>query len=539
MPPRKPVHSLNVVGEFAQMRADYDAMRPSQFVRSRQGLAPMGGGADYHIRNETAFFRLVEAARDSVRNDSIIGKTIERAALNVVQGGFTLCPETGDEKLDTYLFDRWTDWSGDPEQCDVAGEYSLVEQLQLVVEATLTDGDIVGLCTAEGQIQLIESHLVRNPRQKTAGQQTVIGVELDEFRRRVAYHVRNESLDPKRLGGYGQSGRRIPTRDEQGHRQVVHMLMPKRSTATRGVTALAPIFYLEQMFEDVTFAKVVQSQVVSCFAIWRYRDADSGSPGSDLTATVAQTGARQTETQSDGSERMIDQLGPGAEIATRPGEKIEGFSPDVPNPTYFDHAKMIMSLIGINLGMPFVMMFMDASETNFSGWRAAVEEARRGFRRIQRTTIERWLDPIYRFKVRQWASENAALAKLLADEPAKAYRHIFRPPAWPYVSPTEDAAAGLLRVRNTLTSPRRFHGEQSQDWEEIATESVADNAFAISAAMRKASELNAQLADVPGATPVSWREVLSLPTPDGIQIALSPSQPQPAAVRKGAPADAS
>jgi len=526
MPPRPAANSLKVSEVFHEARADYDAMRTSQFVRQRQGLAPMGGGADYHIRNESAYFRLVEAARDASRNDSIIGKTIERAALNVVQNGFTLCPETGDSGLDTALFDRWLDWSTDPEQCDVAGEYSLVEQLQLATEATLTDGDIIGLGTREGQIQLIESHLVRNPRKKDPERPTVIGVELNEYRRRVAYHVRNESLDPLR-SSFAQAGTRYETRNAAGERQVFHMLIPRRTTATRGVTALAPVFYLEQMFEDVTFAKVVQSQVVSCFAIWRYREA-SDTPSSNLEATVAQTGARERERQSDGSERSIDQLGAGAEIATRDGEKIEGFSPDVPNPTYFDHAKMIMSLIGINLGMPFVMMFMDASETNFSGWRAAVEEARRGFRRIPGALVDAWLQPYTSFKLRQFAADDQALAKALADNPRLAMKHVFRPPAWPYVSPTEDAAAGLLRVRNTLTSARPYHGEQSQDWEEIATESVADNAFAISAAAKKAAEMNLQHAGVDGWTPITWREVLSLPTPDGIQVSLSPATNQAA-----------
>ena len=88
---------------FAKVRADYDMSRESRFVRRRTGLAPLGGPADYHYRNETAYYNDIEKARDMDRNDSIVGQTVDRAVSNIVQEGFALDVKTGDRKLDDDL----------------------------------------------------------------------------------------------------------------------------------------------------------------------------------------------------------------------------------------------------------------------------------------------------------------------------------------------------------------------------------------------------------------------------------------------------
>lgn len=505
------------VNNVEQFRADYDAMKSSLHVRSRVGLATGGGGADWHIRNETRYFQLVEQARDLVRNDTVIGKTIERSALNITGDGFIPSPDTGDKGLDAALFDYWTDWANNPDLCDAQCEHTFLEQIQLVKQSILTDGDIVTIGRDNGSLEAIEGHLVRNPvgyRKTSPG--CVIGVEIDSNRKRVRYHVRQESTDPMRLS-YTRKSTPIDVRDKNGLRQVFHAWNPQRFTATRGITALAPVFYIASMFEDLNFAKLVQAKVVSMFALWRRREKDY--VGGGLPIGPVAYGAQETETDTDGSEKLIESLEPGQEIPTEAGETIEAWSPNTPNPEYFDHAKLLLTMIGINLGQPFVMMFMDASESNFTGWRAAVDEARRGFKRNQRSLISRHLSPIWRWRT-AWLIANAkdpALRTAAAKSGVRVDRHTFRPPAWPYVSPTEDAAAQLLRVRNGLSSPRRIHGEISQDWEEIAVETIEDNAFAIEKAILRADLINQQH----GAGTVHWRELLALPTPDGVSVSIT------------------
>jgi capsid protein len=308
---------------------------------------------------------------------------------------------------------------------------------------------------------------------------------------------------------------RYPFRAPDGTRQIFHVTVQakKRVSQTRGITAFAPCFDLAGMFEDVNFAKLVQQQVVSCFAVFRER-SDNFTGGE-----VAQQGSRVSEAGSDGTSRTVEGIAPGMQITGQPGEKLQGFSPGVPNAEFFPHVKLILTLIGINLGLPLVLVLMDASETNFSGWRGAVDEARKGFRRNQQRLIERFHAPVWRWKVRQWMAEDAALRAVSKRSDIKILNHEWNKPTWPYIQPLQDASADLLETRNAMKSQRRRCAERNMDWDDLSTEIVDDNALAIAKAKTKARELNADIEDE--SERIHWRELISLPTPDGVSVALN------------------
>jgi len=129
--------------------------------------------------------------------------------------------------------------------------------------------------------------------------------------------------------------------------------------------------------------KLVQQQVVSCFAIFRERSIDN-----DSEEDVA-TGELSTEQLADGTSRTLEGIAPGMELTGRPGEKLQGFSPNVPNAEFFQHVRLILTLVGVNLGLPLCIVMLDGSETNFSGWRGALDQAKMGFRHNQRWLIDR------------------------------------------------------------------------------------------------------------------------------------------------------
>jgi len=363
---------------------------------------------------------------------------------------------------------------------------------------------------------LVEAHRLRTPsnatRSRADGSSVVNGVRIDKYRRRLEYWLTKDEVSPSRTITRVGEMRKYPARDEDGHRQVFHIYFAKRATQTRGITAFAPIFDLLGQFEDLNFAKIVQAQIVSCVAIFREREIGFGGPA------AAQRGERSTETLSDGSTRLVEGLSPGMEIPGAPGEKLSMNSPNVPNPEFFPHVKLLLTLVGVNIGMPLVMVLMDASETNFSGWRGAVDQARMGFRRNQRRLCMRLHRPVYLWQVRGWIESDPTIKQLAAQGKIDPFRHRWNPPTWPYIEPLKDASADLLRVRNALISPRRLHNERGREWSEIAREIVEDNALAIRQAREAAGELNKEFNDNQD---VHWRELLSLPTPDGVQIKLA------------------
>ncbi len=495
----------NIQSEFAAIRADYDATRYSRFVRRRTGVAPMGSGPDYHFRTEKKYYDLVEQARDMDRNDGLVGILADRRVDNIVQSGFTLDPKTGDKGLDAALWQWWEDFANNPDRCDITGEYTWREIERQCGRSESIDGDIVVTGTDEGSFQLIESHLIRT---KSREQDTFLGVTTDRTGKRVQYHVAEE------LSEFGQFGDITPidVRNEDGIRQVFHVFNPKRVNATRGVTQLAPVFALSGMLEDINFAKLVQQQVVSCFAVFRKMAASGGR-----LPSVDGYGDTKVEATPAGT-RQLEGVSPGMEVIGQPGEELQGFSPNVPNSEYFQQVKLILQIIGVNFGLPLCLVLMDGSETNFSGWRGAVDEARKGFVSDQMNLVRRLNRPAYQWRLwwelQQSRSEFRQAFNNIGDA---IFRHNWNLPTWSYIEPVADAQGDAEQLKNALTSPRRLHAARGKDWEEIADESIEDNAYAIQKAQAQAAKINAAF---PSAPQVNWRDLISLPMPTGVTMTM-------------------
>jgi len=427
---------------------------------------------------------------------------------NVIQDGMTLEPQTGDKKLDRMLWDRWKAFADDPEQCDIGGELCWHDYERLAFRSHLVDGDAFVVVTQDGPLQFIESHSIQTA---TKRENTFCGITTNQYRRREVFWYRADSIDPTMVS----KAEEVPlaARDENGNRLVFQVYNTKRALMTRGVSAFAPVFYLTGMFEDINFAKVVQQQIVSCFAI--FREMAAGQPPSPPSAGYGQP----ESTGATAGIRTIEGLGPGIEVVGSPGEKMHGFSPNVPNAEYFEHVKLMLTLIGVNLGLPLCLVLMDGSETNFSGWRGAVDEARKGFRQNQRMMVKRLHRPVYEAKVRQWMEDDAALRKQAAKR--NIFAHEWNVPEWRYINPREDAEADATQLRNCLTSPRRLHSGRGLDWEQIAEETIADNVYAIVLAKKEAQKINLQFPNDP---PVHWRELIPLVMAPNTQLSLQDPQ---------------
>jgi len=499
--------------QFENLRSDYSAAKQGRFRRRRSGLSLSGSGADYHIRSEADYLRILEYARDIDRNDIIVGQGINRLVDNVLQDGIRLDPQTGDEALNLELWQRWEDWTTDPDACHIAGELDFLTILRLILRHAVVDGDIVALPLEAGSLQLVEAHRLRTPRGTTRN--VVHGILLDENRRRLEYWLTKDDIDPWRPISKVSDIRRYPARDADGNKQVLHLYFPRRATQTRGVSALAPVIDATGMHDDIQFAKLVQQQVVSCFTIFRERPEDYA--GGSATGY----GAKETQLLSDGSRRQIEGLGPGLELSGDPGEKLHGFSPAVPNPEFFEHAMMVLTFVAVNLDLPVQVLLLDPRATNFSGWRGAMDQARLGLREKQRWLANGVCRPLYLWKLRQWAVEDPALSRMLGKNP-NSKRHRWNPATWPYIEPLKDAQADSHRLEKRLTSPRRLQMERGRDWEEVAAEIVEDNVLAVVMAKEAAKQVNEQIKDD---DPVSWRELLSMaPKP---QVMAPPAEGPP------------
>ncbi len=474
------------------MRADYAGAKETRFTRNRDKTGGIGRPGDWHIRHQTAYMTMIERARSLDRDDSAIGQIIDRAVTHTMQGGFLPDAKTGDKAVDREWKARWTEWAEDADQCDLAGEMEFAEMEHKIPRAMLVDGDHFVLPYVDGQLELVEGHRCQSTR---GTKRAINGVVLDDNRKRLEYWFTKNDVDPLRYAAPSMAEiERYDARDDAGDRKVFHVYNPKRVSLTRGITALNPLFDVAGMFEDGLFSAVLKQQIANCFVIFRKRSKD----WTGQRSTPAATGAQRLETQPDGSVRNIQEIAPGMEIIGEKGEELEGFNPPTISGEFLPLMKTLLTLLGINLGLPLVMVLMDASETNFSGWRGAVDLARMGFKQNQKALVRKYHRPVWRFNVRRWlageptlrARWEAELNKPRLERKFNPFAHAWNLPAWDYIEPWKDALADGVKHEKGLSSLRRIYAARGIDIDDLALEYVADHYKIFSIAARATDRFN-------------------------------------------------
>lgn len=486
----------------------------SRFVRSRN--VPVGGAnADFHFRGEHDYLRIIEYARDMDRNDPIVGPAIDKTVTQVVRDGFAFDPNSGDARLDALLKEKMHKWATTPELCDVSKERMFVDLERMVLRHTLVDGDVFGMPVEDqndprhGAIELIEGHRCRTP--KNTKLDVVLGVKLDRLtRERLQYWFTRDNVGPLNSVDRVSDMRKHDARDAAGDRNIFHVYDPQRVSQTRGVSRFAAAFMTLGMLDDIQLATMVKQQAVSSYAIFlkRAQARNTFQPGPN-GVDPRHAGGSGTGVGVDRNSGMLKRIGPGMILEGEPGDELSGFSPNIPGESYFAHVRQMMQIFGLHLRLPLVLLLMDAAETNFSGWRGAVDEARREFGVMQQWLKRRWHVPVTNWKIQHWLDVDRDVRRLYREvrgENVDPFRFQWNAPTWSYVQPLDDAKAHDFRRQTLQTSPRRGAAELGVDHETIVAEAIEDNSSAIRAALKAHREIKQ---DFPDAN-LDWREILHL-----------------------------
>lgn len=505
-----------------EAQAKYNIATQTRYRKALTGTASMGSGHDYHTRDEVSFLRSIELARKFDRDDIVVGQGVDRVVDNVLQGGVRLDAETGDDGIDRELMQRWLQWCADPDRCHAAGELTFHDLSKLALRHVIVDGDIVVLLLKDGSLEPVEAHRIRNPDGQE-GKGIVNGIRLDHSRRRLEYFILTDDINPNgRVKRDGIVARKV--RDTLGHRQLLHIYDPKRVSQTRGISAFARMVDAIGMHDDIQFAKLLQQQIVSCYAVIHNVDPDYEVPSGDV-----QTGKQVTDASANGFARTTEAIAPGMDWFSRPGETLSGFSPNIPNQEWFDQTKLILTFIAVNLKIPLPVLLLDPSQTNFSGWRGAMDQARIGFRGVQAWMIDRHYRPVYEWKVRQWLTADKLLMRKagyamdggqlikVGRFKVDAFAHRWSPPTWNYIEPAKDSKSDKTIIDNLLNSRRSVLARRGLDLDEVDNHAVADRAALLSRAINAAAVINKKYPDAK----VGWRELvgpLAMPSVEPVEV---------------------
>lgn len=504
---KKPSRTPTLVENFEKIRANYESIQENRTNNIVTGVNPNGSGADWHVKNDWEYLKIVESARYADRNNVVIGQAVSRVINNVLQGGINLNSDTGDPDLDRYLTVRWEEYINDPDQCDLSQEDNLLSLARTALRGLLVDGDIFILPTTEG-VQLVEGHRCRTPKNKK--ENVTLGVELDGYRRHIAYWLTKEKSNNSAITGYNDITR-YRTRDENGNKQIIQLCDRRRISQTRGISALTPTLQVAHKHDDLQFAQLIKAQVAAAYAVIRERDVAMEAPPLDPgEVTPGDPGSPEYVLMQQMMSSGID-IGPGMEWIGAPGERISGFSPNIPNTEFFEHAKMLLTFLSINLDLPLAVLLLDPSETNFSGWRGAIDQARAGWSKLQKIMIEKFYRPIYIQKVREWNITD----RLLKNENIYTLtKHTWNPPYWAYIDPSKDAQGDKIILDNNLNSRRNLLSRRGLDIDDVDRQIILDKKRYIIQAVEAAHEINT----IHPEARVNWREIANIQATDPAYI---------------------
>ena len=505
-------------------------------------MATWGVSHDYYLQNERDFWYMLEMSRYLERNDPVVPQGVDRFVANIVQSGFSIKPDTGVDWLDRWHTERFEAFA-DPnnrQNVDYCMEHSFRDIERLAVRRMVFDGDCAINPMADGRVQALEAHNIRTPifgqgRKRHRNNRIFLGVEKNNAQQVVRYwttpdeSVLRTQRQPSVAAINAWDYDPITMRNEPN---FIHLMNGKRFKQSRGLTALHAILNYAGMFGDVQFATLVKQQMASFIGLTHFiptTAADGNYARPDYGTTICPYTGKVVPRGPE--------LAPGAEFwPTYAGEEIRPFQANIPSNEFFEHSRLLLTMISLSLGMPLILFTLDATETNFSAWRGALDQAKLQFCLFQNQLSASLHAPLWRWKCRRFLRQDREFSRAYEIIGEDAMRVTWQCPGWPYIEPLKDAQADATEIGANLNSPRRVAARRQLNYDKIIEETVADRAKLIALALDAAEEVNRHpyILSHPDER-VTWREISHPVMPDGLQMQVLDKNAQSSGERTEVP----
>lgn len=506
--------NVGMAGSMAQVTNQYRVARSSRLRNAMTGSSYTGANADWEFRNEYDYYRIMAMARFCDQNDKLVGQGVTRAVNLTFKTGLKYDAATGDDALDDDLKARWCAWADDPQQCDAQGRSTLAEMAKLVFRHVVVDGDHIVLPTNNRRLQCIEGHRLITPSNARSRKDPVhCGVRRNLEGSAIEYWLSKEDQGLTGTVTNVSDITKYPRYDAMGRPQVFHLFKPDRVSQTRGVSTFVRLIDNAMAHDDLQWAMLIKEQAAACVTFFREIEAGTTMP----LGGAAPLGAVSTEAQYDGTLRTVHDIAPGLEIQGRPGEKLSAFNPNLPGDGFLNHSMQVLKFISVNLGIPVIVLLLDPSETNFSGWRGAMDIAKTGFADTRAWMTTQFFTPVYRWWLQGEIARDPALRAMLNATGVNLFGHQFTAPYDPYIEPQKDVTAEGLQISNRLDSRRNVLARRGLDLDEVDNDIVADQKRLIVRCLEAVEEITKEF---PNAG-VTWRDLYDVGATQGSPPAVT------------------
>ena len=412
------------------------------------------------------------------RNDDYARGIIRNILKNVVYTGIGFQAQDkklgdskkNDNRINNSIEAEWKKWSK-KKYCDVTGQGSFNELQQLAFKSYLESGEVFirkikqsfGGSKIPLALEIIEADQVAEDYNTTSsnGNQVVMGIELDNWNRPVAYWIYERHPGDFWFGGLNAGGKttsnvrnliRVPA-DE-----IIHLFQRERPGDVRGVPILYSTINRLRNLNKYEEAELVAARAAANFM------------GIVTTPFADQLGQPQTDEDGnplDGEEKPEGEtLTPGLIKYLAEGEDFKSFAPNRPNSAFEGFHRNQLRASAVGTGVAFTGASGDYSQSNYSSSRLELLDIRDVWKMMQQWFINNFLVEVYECWLEQ-AVLSGCLKFTDYEMRTERYQVIrWTPRGYSWVDPHKEINATIAAIKSGLTTVSKEVAKQGDDFEE-------------------------------------------------------------------------
>lgn len=420
---------------------------------------------DADLKGDIAKIR--NRSRDLEKNSEIASRYFNILETNVVGNkGFMLQMKVRkgdlfDDQVNRDIEKHWKKWAYNP---SVDGKMSFREVCKAAVRGIPRDGEFFLRLVKDTTVnqyglglQILDPSLVDDQYNDVLpnGNLIRLGIELDEYRRPVAYYLSEKNNKGEMLGMGIERTKRIRVPAEE----IIHIFKMQRPDQTRGWSWLAPVMLALRILNGYIEGALVNARAGAAkMGFYETEDPRVLGLDNDEDATIETT---RTE--------------PGMIEILPPGVKFVGYDPKYPDNQFAPFVKRIMMLIASGLNVSYVSLSQDLEAVNYSSIRYGSLEERETFKDLQEMIIEKLITRVFE----EWLMMSLTIGKL--EYGMRNFEKLNEPnwggPGWSWVDPLKETNANINAIKSGIKSRSEVISENGRDFYDVMDEIAKENEY--------------------------------------------------------------
>jgi lambda family phage portal protein len=439
-------------------------------------------------------------SRHLAQNDEYVKKWLSLVSTNVVGPvGFRLqariytAPDKPDDLANQAVEAGWMRFC---KVCDVAGRQTFVAMCQTAIKSVARDGETLvqfvrgnhagnpfGLALRLLDINRLDTNL--NRPASTGMSEIRMGVELSQFGRPIAYHLRTRNPGDT----YNQApGQNLSTHERVLAEDIIHPFIVDDPEQVRGVPwAHAAMMRLNNRggYEE---AAIIAARVGASKMGFFTTPDGSAEP---VSTGVVDDGS------GDGNQPLVMDADAGSFQSLPEGVGFTPFNPDYPSAMFADFIKANLRGTASGLGVAYHALANDLEGVSFSSIRSGTLEERDAWMVIQQwfidTVLERVFDEFLKAGLTNSLITMTGGSALPVSKIEKFRAHAWQARRWEWVDPRNDIAADIEAINAGLKSPQQVAAKLGLDYEDLLAEIARAQTMREKAGVKLQSEQQQQL----------------------------------------------